>query len=299
MDIQSFKRTNELLDKIYSHKLLFVTGAQKSGTTWIQRILDTHPEIVCSGEGHFADEFAVGLTKLTDNYNKQLTAVAKSVYEGNAFYSDYDLDDFNHTMWIMTGLMLAKRPIPEGTIYLGDKTPINAVYINDLHRIFPQAKFVNIVRDGRDVLVSAAKFAKHLQDNVLSLTHEIDVRLESMAEEYILKWLKYVQRTMDFEAKHPDKIITIKYEDLHLKPQKTLENVFDFLQLSTDKEIIDHCINENRFEKITGGRKAGDEDPNSHSRKGIVGDWKNHLSNNNLELFNDIAGNISNKLGYS
>ncbi len=46
------------IGRVLSGQLFFIAGAPKSGTTWVQRLLDAHPEIVCSGEGHFANKIA-------------------------------------------------------------------------------------------------------------------------------------------------------------------------------------------------------------------------------------------------
>ena len=43
------------LDAVLQKDLFFLVGVGKSGTTWLQKLLDGHPEISCNGEGHFVD----------------------------------------------------------------------------------------------------------------------------------------------------------------------------------------------------------------------------------------------------
>ena len=67
-------------------QLLFVCGAPKSGTTWLQRVLDAHPQIQCSGEGHFIERFTVLLAQVMRGYASHMGLVADRVYEGKPYY---------------------------------------------------------------------------------------------------------------------------------------------------------------------------------------------------------------------
>jgi hypothetical protein len=66
--------------------VFFACGAPKSGTTWLQRVLDAHPEISCSGEGHFIDRFSAPLAEVVREYNRHLGVVETQVYEGRPYY---------------------------------------------------------------------------------------------------------------------------------------------------------------------------------------------------------------------
>jgi hypothetical protein len=54
----------------------------------------------------------------------------------------------------------------------------------------------------------------------------------------------------------------------------------------------------NRFSAKAGGRKPGDEDVNSHYRKGVAGDWVNHLNAEHRQYFKSNFGDLLQKLGY-
>ena len=57
------------LDTILERRLFFVAGQGKSGTTWLQLILDAHPEICCRGEGHLGDVLLPALGESLERYN--------------------------------------------------------------------------------------------------------------------------------------------------------------------------------------------------------------------------------------
>ena len=63
-------------------------------------------------------------------------------------------------------------------------------------------------------------------------------------------------------------------------------------------DVLDAILEAHRFEKLTGGRSKGEENPDSHLRKGEPGDWKNHCTDRVLEAFEDAYGDIVAKLGY-
>lgn len=63
-------------------------------------------------------------------------------------------------------------------------------------------------------------------------------------------------------------------------------------------DVLNAILDVHRFEKMTGGRSKGEEDPESHYRKGEPGDWKNHFTDRVSRAFEDAYGDIVAKLGY-
>ena len=61
-------------------RLFFIVGAQKSGTTWLQRSLNSVKGVHCLGEGHFIDRLVLPIAEILRNYNKLMGLVAERVY---------------------------------------------------------------------------------------------------------------------------------------------------------------------------------------------------------------------------
>jgi hypothetical protein len=102
--------------------VFFVCGAPKSGTTWLQSVLDAHPEVCCSGEGHFVQRFSLPAAQLFNTYNAQLTVEAEKVYEGRPSYQPVGQDEFDDMVRsFMLGRMSARATME--TRWIGDKTP--------------------------------------------------------------------------------------------------------------------------------------------------------------------------------
>lgn len=100
-------------------------------------------------------------------------------------------------------------------------------------------------------------------------------------------------------------ILCIKYEDLSLKPLKEFQRVIHYAGINIDHRLASAIVTRNRFERLTigkkiwkRGRKAGQENSNSHFRKGIIGDWKNYFNEQHKERFKEIAGQKLIEMGY-
>jgi hypothetical protein len=52
------------------------------------------------------------------------------------------------------------------------------------------------------------------------------------------------------------------------------------------------------FQRLAGGRRPGEEDPASHYRRGVAGDWRNHLTPRHLVAFRERFGDLPERLGY-
>src|SRR5215208_2377054 len=104
-------------------KFFFVCGPPKAGTTWVQHILDAHPGISCSGEGHFHTQVVPPFIEMMRAYNRWQHAVDEVVYQGRSGYSPISRAEMvdvirAHIRWLLT-----RRGVPPGVIWVGDKTP--------------------------------------------------------------------------------------------------------------------------------------------------------------------------------
>ncbi|MGH6933448.1 MAG: sulfotransferase domain-containing protein, partial [Dongiaceae bacterium] len=61
---------------------------------------------------------------------------------------------------------------------------------------------------------------------------------------------------------------------------------------------IERCREAASFERLSGGRKPGEEKPQAFMRKGAVGDWRNHFDDRARDIFERSAGPLLRRMGY-
>ncbi len=99
-------------------------------------------------------------------------------------------------------------------------------------------------------------------------------------------WAEHAQKAVDWQQKHPDKIIIIKYEDLIDNKESTIEQLYQFCngKLKLPSQIIYNTFSYANMKEDE--RKYGnyftDHTQKSFYRNGKKEDWKNHLSESNL-----------------
>ncbi|HEY0836942.1 MAG TPA: sulfotransferase, partial [Azospirillum sp.] len=152
---ESLKDTEDRITAVFAREIFFVVGAPQSGGTRVQRMLDGHPEIRCAGEGHFTDWFGPPLKDLLGDYNDRLAANNDALYHGAGHYTGYTTGDFRYLLKTAMGLAWSKLDLPPGKRLLGEKTPILTQRLDFLEILFPAAKVLHVVRDGREAAASA------------------------------------------------------------------------------------------------------------------------------------------------
>jgi lipopolysaccharide transport system ATP-binding protein len=91
----------------------------------------------------------------------------------------------------------------------------------------------------------------------------------------------------------------VRYEDLLAHPLEELHRALVALGGQNVSEAdLQAAIEANRFEKLSGGRPNGVEDPASHYRKGVAGDWKNHFTPRVTARFKERFGDLLIATGY-
>ncbi|MCK5322396.1 MAG: sulfotransferase [Candidatus Aenigmarchaeota archaeon] len=291
-----FESRYDKIRNIFECDQFFVCGAPKSGTTWFQRLLDSHPEVVCSGEGHFTEMMVLPLSQVAKQYNKRQALTVERVYEGKPYYQGLRQDELEFIAMTMIGLVMSQRRIPEGTKCIGDKTPRYTFRLNMLGKIFPQAKFIHVVRDARDVITSTCHHAYRAgQRGVIDKTRP---EYFSYSAQCAKVWADNVRSAERFGEEHPERYHMVRYEDMHSEPEDTLSSILQFLGVSTDEEIIRECISKNEFKLFSGGREKGEEDKDSYFRSGTSGGWEGFLTKSALKGVYTTAGGLLKKFGY-
>lgn len=267
--------------------LFFVVGCQKSGTTWVQNLLDAHPEILCRGELCFGPVLLPTLHQALAHYNQNRR------YKGPIDFTDEQL---KYLLTTAIGLLLGNLLDQQMVKCVGEKTPEHAMLVPQLATMLPRARFIHIIRDGRDAAVSGwfynilrngESFKKRFPD--------LPAYIELFATEH---WVPYIRSAQSIARTAPHRYMQLRYEDLHAQPETLIRQMLEFLDVDASDESVATCRDGGAFEKHASGRQRGQLDAQSFYRKGIVGDWKNHFDQRCVETFTRFGGPLLAELGY-
>jgi len=287
----------DLIREIAAKETLVVTGAAKSGTTWLQRMLNSHPEVYCPGEGKFR-EFFLGFASAANEYNKVVANTNRVVYtEGGAFYQPWDDANVVAGIQFLIALSWATSHHDKDLSrvrYIGDK---DTQYCDNIEiwrdQVLKDARFVHVVRDGRDSAVSIAFHKKRTG------TFKEDADFHKFLETYARGWANRVRVMREAFAACPERYHEVRYEDLLADPESYLGRILEFLGVESTPQIISRIVEENSFRRLSGGRESGQENPNSFYRKGVAGDWQTHFDEHARRIFNEGSGGMLASLGYA
>ena len=278
---------------------VFIVGAARSGTTLLQQMLDHHPSFAIPWESHFIIDFHMCLGRfgdLNDIRNREALIRAIGRYANVSWKEREDgewipgLNDnaarlaeiapptYAGVVDTIYGFFASQRGAPRW----GDKTPGYVDSLHVLHSMFPAARFIHIIRDGRDCAASLIPMS--FGPNTAYLAAR--------------KWRKCVQHGLNFAEKHPEAIYTIRYEDLIDQPEKYLREICTFVGEEFQPAMLDY--HRDGLERVRL-RPAAE---NIHTRiaqppnKQRQGRWKKDLSVSQVRVFEAVAGELLQKLGY-
>ena len=280
--------------------MFFVCGCPKSGTTWVQLMLDRHPEISCAGESQLVT-LLQKFSRLIDDHNRFQRQRNREIFGEIPRLAPFPEIERADETWLFEALiarLLDQTVHKPGVRAVGDKTPNVAEHLVWFQQRVPTAKFVHVIRDGRDVAVSGWH---HLQrtgtdSEAATLTRRMTFRDYALMVAPI--WRDTIARCRVTAASMPGRYHEVRYEDLQERPAAALEAMLRFLGVSTDVEVCATCIAEASFATATGGRLAGQEDSRAFLRKGVAGDWHNWFDAELNAAFVSVTGTLLSGLGY-
>ncbi len=272
-------------------QLFFVGGAPRSGTTWLQQLLDSHPDVSCKGEGLFMKHLAEPMAAMMAERTRVVQGKNTSLFAHTGGYPLPERPDVEFL--VGTAILLAlRRQCPTPCRAMGEKTPENVFFFPYLRRLFPDAKFIAIARDPRDVLASAWHFfqARHSPNaGDKEKIAFIKLAMPSMVEG--------MRCMLDFSDRYPEDCIIVTYESLLHKPAPVLARLYRLLGVSDDRAIVTEALRRTEFSAVTGGRAPGTTQEGAFLRKGVAGDWRNTLTPHMGDMIVDLLGWSFGRLG--
>ncbi|RNA23281.1 hypothetical protein BpHYR1_033080 [Brachionus plicatilis] len=200
----------EFVEQVLDKKILFIGGVGRSGTTLMRSILDTHSSINCGPESPFLSYFI----RFYQSLKKDTTTLSKTIKRG------YEPNFLNRAMAVFLIYSMENKN-KVGDI-LCEKFPSIMSISYDLHKTLPNAKFIYMLRDGREVAYS---FIKKL----------------NKPPTFGINWNKqnkiYLNNCDKMGSKFCKKI---RYKDLISSTKQTLEKICNFLEIEWTEKFLNH-----------------------------------------------------------
>jgi hypothetical protein len=140
------------IKQFFPREKFFIFGHARSGTTLLMRLVRLHPEVHCNYQAHFFTRQPL-LKFLVNTPEAEEWLTRKS----NRWNQGHDLSPL--VLRAAADIIMERDAAKAGKMIVGDKSPSSAIHgqaVRDMYSIYPDAKLVYIVRDGRDVLIRNA-----------------------------------------------------------------------------------------------------------------------------------------------
>ena len=254
-------------------QIVFIVGPRRSGTTWLQRSLAGHRRVVTGGECGLCHFMLPGLEAAFRRHNDHHRAhsTPPTVYpEADFVMILRQIYDRLLLRYVADGA----RDQDQRPLAVVDKTPGNAQHIDLLAAVYPQAKFICCDRDVRDGAVSGWYFFNSGGRSTRERT----------IEEYAFFYARGLYRPYIMYARagaarlDASRYTELAYEDHKADPSGQIRRILRFIGVPSSDDDGRMCVEAGSFRRMSGGRDAGEEDPDSPVRKGVVGDWRNRFS---------------------
>lgn len=275
---------------------VFVVGVPRSGTTLLQRMLDAHPLLAVVNETHWVPRKFRPQTGLTPN-GIVTEALIPLLLAHRSFPSmgvdeqrlrDILREDPAIRYIDFVARIFDRYAAAAGKPFAGDKTPGYVRRIAQIHRRWPQARFVHIIRDPRDVCLSILDW--DIGEQVLDSygTWALDP-VATIA----LHWRRSV--AMGREAGTvlgPKLYLEVRYEDLVVRTERELRDICAFLGLPFSDSML--SFHEGKTRREPG---LGSKDQWLPPTPGLR-DWRAQLARADAERIEAVAGGLLDRHGY-
>lgn len=226
------------LESNFSRKFFFIVGRGRSGTWLLQSILDHHPSICVAPEGEFILSLYKKYSQVkvwTEKENKsfiqhlwKINRVSKWLKPDKQSLKE-ELSKLSSTADLGERYALVyreyARKMGKNKVRLwGDKMPTYSLFLREISEVFPQAKFIHMVRDPRDTVMSYKKV-------------KFDVNSTAALSR---RWVLYNKYIIECKQKYSLPVMTVKYENFVEDLENVLKRICKFLEIYYDPCMLEY-----------------------------------------------------------
>ncbi|MDA3919333.1 MAG: sulfotransferase [Salinisphaera sp.] len=267
-------------------KPIFLIGAPRSGTTWLQLLLAQSPHVVTCNETHLFSSYLGSAFQSWKHFQSNNRAIGLHHIVSEADYMaclKHQCDSLFERI---------KESKPSASLFL-EKTPAHARCWERITQLYPEARFIHLIRDPRAVVASLRRAAQ---------TWGSSWARPGIAHNSHL-WLSDVTNARKI-AQTSTPYIEVTYESIRADTSAEIRNIFSFMGI---EHSIDECFS---YERACAMDRLKEADPRTavpwnlgseppgFFRKGEAEGWKKVLSNRDISLIESITFSIAERLNY-
>ena len=283
----------------------FIVGAPRSGTTALRLMLDSHSQLAIPPETGFLVQ-PQPLFKWGDRAAKFCQSVVNFPPEGPPGWNDFGIDQATYLEALRN---LRSFSVSEGyrvfyRLYArrfhkprwGDKTPSYVNSMGKIRKLLPEAHFIHLIRDGRDVAVS-------LRQQWFSPGPHIEQQAR-LWRDWVKQGIAQGRRLAGYRE--------VRFEDLLQRPAEVLPEICQSLELPYEEDMLNFHerapqrfrehgprIGPNGEEILTRQQRLIQQESTTRPLDiSKIGTWRKHLSQDEAGRFNKVAGDLLLQLGY-
>lgn len=206
-------------------KLIFLISQPRSGSTLLQAVLGSHPDIHTSSEPWIALPFIYALKQEGSEFEFNCSWSRSAI---EAFFKDNGIEEsfFNSALQSFLKALYQKALANSGKTFFLDKTPRYYEIISELVEIFPEAKFIVLYRHPLAVFNSIMyTWVKDQSDFLYYYGRDLLVAPRKLA---------------DFVSRHEDKVCLVRYEEFVSSPASEVKRICAYLGVEYLEDIINY-----------------------------------------------------------
>jgi hypothetical protein len=276
---------------------LFLVGSHRSGTTLLRRIVEAHSRIAVVPETDWVPQFykqRTGLSAEGTVTEALIPLLLEHPKFGHLGVSPKELRrllapgerpdyaDFVSRIFDRCGAARGKPLV-------GDKTPNYVRQVHVLHGLWPGARFVHLIRDGREVCLSVLDWKR----KAARMAELFPTWAEDRVTTAALCWERDVRRGREKGLPlGPALYHEVRYEDLVRRPADETRKLCSFLGVTYEEEMLEFHRGRTRPEPGLSPKEAW-----LPITPGLR-DWRTQMSAGDVERFEAAAGDLLDELGY-
>ena len=275
--------------------LFFIVGRGRSGSTLLRSLFDAHPGVMIPLESRFvqflyykypsnkkwtAETARRAISDLGQGFEPLHLNRDQLLEQIESYSPDLSFERVCKLIYLNTQSEFSKNEIS----VLGDKNPRYTFFIPQLLKLYPGAKFIHLVRDYKDNIVSIQRAGK--------LIKESGNTYFSMG-----RWVLYNRFVVRYQKKYPDQFCRVQFEELIRDPEAVMRKLCTFLELDYHPEVLDYHKGMDKYFREEGFNALHQslQTPFDLSK---IGEWERELPRRRAVRCELLGGRFPETIGY-